>query len=216
MQKMNNLRHGSPPWRLARRLIVACAPLVAGLIAHSAQSAAARSVALEEPIFGLYYYPHDVHFAELKTQELLPACQKALSDIVPLPTSLALYAQYQDNLTKLYIVGSDDNVKIYVIRHGSCDAGIPTMAILQRHHTPRETIDGPVLSDEEVNELFQDALVRYTSAFGGRKRFFQWLDSLTERARSGCKGQPESSCPPTYFLLQPPLQAILKDFRKEQ
>lgn len=158
--------------RPARRLIIIYASLAASLIAHSLTSAAAASSASEEPVFGLYYYPQEAHFAELKTNDLLPACKNALSDITPRPTTLTLFSQYKRDLTQIYIAGYDDNLKIYVIRDGTCDAGIPIMAILQRHHIPRAPIDGPMLSNEEVSDLFGDALVRYANALGGGTALF--------------------------------------------
>jgi hypothetical protein len=72
-----------------------------------------------------------------------------------------------------------------------------------------------MLSDEEVSGIFSDALARYANAFGGKTEFFAWLDPNTERARSDCKGQPESSCPPTYYLFKPDLRKMLDQFRKQ-
>jgi hypothetical protein len=169
---------------------------------------------VEEPIFGSYYEPRDAHFITLKTRELLPICRKSLSDIDPLPKTLTLYAQFITDVTKIYIAGKNDNLKVLVIRNGTCDSGVPMMAILQRHHTPRDPIDGPMLSDEEVEGVFNDALTRYSNAFGGKKEFIAWLDLRTEQARTGCKDQPESSCPPTYHLFQPALREMLDKFRK--
>jgi len=184
------LRYDSRSARLARRLIIIHASLAASLIAHSLTSAAVASSALEEPVFGLYYYPQEAHFAELKTNDLLPACKKSLSDITPLPTTLTLFAQYKHDLTKIYIAGYDDNLKIYVIRDGTCDAGIPIMAILQRHHIPRDPIDGPMLSNEEVSDLFGDALVRYASALGGKKRFSDGSIRLRSKPEVAARDNP--------------------------
>jgi hypothetical protein len=187
---------------------------VAPVLAQRAQPASSTVAAAEEPIFGSYYDSRNVHFSVLQTRELLPGCRKALSDISPLPATLTLYAQYKTDLTQIYVAGTSDNLKILVLRNGTCDAGVPIMAILKLHHTPRDPIDGPMLSDEEVSGLFGDALSRYATAFGGKARFFQWLDPMTEQAINGCRGQPESSCPPTYHLFEPALQEKLQKFRE--
>ena len=198
--------------RYWRRLVLAA--IFASSAAPSAEVKRATAATIDEPIFGLYYDPQKVHFAEIRTRELLPACKKALSDIVPRPSTLTLYAQYRTDVKKIYVVGTEDNLKLLVLGNATCDAGIPIMGILQRHHNPRVASDGPMLTDQEVAGLFGDALTRYSNAFGGKGRFFPWLDELTEQARSGCAGQPEFSCPPTYHLLQPDLQEKLTAFRK--
>jgi hypothetical protein len=174
----------------------------------------ADTTAAAEPIFSIWYNPHTVHFDSLYTRELLPSCRTFLSDLEPLPTTLTLYAEYESGSTRMYIVGRDDNLKIAVIRDGECSGGVPILAILQRHHSPPSPRD-PVLSKDEIVGLFSDALGRYTKAFGGKNNFFQWLDSLTDEMRSGCKGQPEIMCPPTYHILPPELQQMLNDYRKE-
>jgi hypothetical protein len=167
-----------------------------------------------EPIFGLYYYPNEAHFDSLATEHLLPACEKALSQIDPLPTTLTLYARYSDGSDRIYIAGTKDDLGIYVIRGSHCEAGVPILAMLKRHHSPARRGEAPALSDAEIEGLFGDALVRYTKAFGGKDSFFHWLDSLTEKMRAGCKGQPELSCPQTYHLLLPAQQKQLEAYRR--
>jgi hypothetical protein len=176
-------------------------------------AAPTASEEIDEPIFSLSYDARYAHFSSLPTKELLPSCEKALSELKPIPPALTLYAQYKTPSTSIYIVGAEDLLGIYALRNGRCDAGIPILAILQRHHNPPEPQDSPVLSNSEVLGIFEDALVRYSSAFGGKARFFQWLDTSTVRMRAGCKG-PDSVCPPTYHMLQPALQNVLESYRK--
>jgi len=158
-------------------VLMAGIPLV-GVTSASRNSTDAAKTIVDDPIFGLYYDPNDIHFDELETRDLLPMCRRALSDFARLPLTLTLYAQYVHESTKIYVAGRDDNDKILVIRNGTCDAGVPIMAILQRHHEPRVASDGPMLSDSEVSALFDDALARYGRAFGGKDRFLAWLDSI--------------------------------------
>lgn len=197
------------------RLPLLCAIPFVGTGSVAGSSNVRAGTGIDEPIFGLYYNSREVHFGEIETRDLLPSCKKVLSDFSHIPRTLNLYAEYIGNSAKIYVAGRDDNDKILVIRNGFCDAGVPILAILQRHHDPRTTSDGPMLSDSEVTALFDDALARYAHAFGGKNQFFLWLDSLTEKARGGCVGQPESSCPPTYHLLQPGLQERLQAFRRQ-
>jgi hypothetical protein len=210
----------TPSW-VYSKLVIGCLSslLVAGGISLAAVQAAgiegATTAQVAEPIFGLVYDAQQVHFGTVKTKELLPACKRALSDLSPQPSALTLYAEHKTPHSRIYIAGTEDNQKILVVHDdGVCSAGVPIVSILQRHHTPREVIDGPALSDEEDRGLIRDALMRYSAAFGGKGRFLEWLDSGTEKATSGCKGQPESSCPPTYQMFQPGLQEVIQQFRQ--
>jgi len=169
---------------------------------------------IDEPIFGLYYDPREVHFRSILSTELMPACKRNFAGVIPIPKKLTLYGHYEERGTKIYVAGSGDLLGIFVMRDGNCESGVPIMAILQRHHTPRAPIDGPALSESEIEGLFVDILSQYKDAFGGKEPFLRWLDSYTEKARSGCIGQPESSCPPTYHLFQPVLQELMKKFRE--
>lgn len=208
-KRMRDVRGGR---RFAARSVALA--LLLGFQVASAASAE-DSGWIEEPLFGLYYYPNVAHFGSIRTQDLLPACRKALADIEPLPSSLTLYARHEADSARLYIAGTGDNLAIYVLRDGTCTKGVPIIAILQRHHNPPLPDEGPSISDAEVTALFADALNRYARAFGGKDGFFRWLDSLTAKMRAGCEGKPENSCPPTYHILQPELQKMLQDFRRQ-
>ncbi len=199
--------------RILRALIGLTAFSVLLCVISDVVRAASRNSWIEEPIFGLYYFPDQAHFGRLSTSRLLPACKLELSEINPLPPALTLYAQYVTASQRIYIAGTPDNLGIYLIRHGTCVANIPNITMLQRHHSPPLRIDQPILSDTEVKGLFGDALARYSKAFGGKTQFFHWLDTLTAKMRSGCKGQPELSCPFTYHDFQSWLQKSLQDYR---
>jgi hypothetical protein len=154
-----------------------------------------------------------VHFDVVLTKELLPSCKKALSEIKPLPRTITLYGRYDSALTRIYIAGTADDVGIYVLRDGRCDAGIPILALLQKHHNPTEPQDAPALSDAEVIGVFGDALNRYAKAFGDKARFIEWLDASTADVSRGCNG-PENLCPPTYHSYTSLLQNALETYRK--
>lgn len=173
-----------------------------------------QSMEIPDPIFGIGYDAHKVHFKLLETRTLLPSCKKMLSDINPLPRVMTLYAKYTSGSTSIYIVGQSDNEKILVLRNGVCDSGVPLLSITQTHHNPPLVSDAPVLTDEEVMGLFEDTLARHTNAFGGKDAFIKWLDMTSEDARSGCKSLPDLWCPPTYHTLQPALQDALKNYRE--
>jgi hypothetical protein len=199
--------------RACRPLLFVCATLISTFVMRSDYAAVAKHSQFDEPIFSLTYDPSDAHFTQLQTKELMPNCKKALSGITPLPSTFSLYAQYITESTRIYIAGTDDDLGIYVLRDGGCEAGIPILAILQRHHNPPLPGEAPALSEPEIAGLFSDALIRYSKAFGGKERFFQWLDTSTEHVRGGCKG-PDIVCPPTYHMLQPALQRALENYRK--
>jgi hypothetical protein len=195
-------------------LLLASATLLSGASGQGAESVELNAE-FNEPIFGLYYDTRAVHFDLLPTKDLMPDCKTALVEYHPLPPALTLYAEYISPTTRIYIAGAQDILGIYVVRAGHCDSGVPILSLLQRHHNPPKPTDAPTLSDAEVSALFSDALLRYTKALGGKKSFLQWLDALSEHARIGCKGQPEFSCPPTYHTLQPALQQMLDNYRRE-
>jgi len=195
------------------RLFFVLAIWIAVLLARTSQPAIANSAVINDPLFSIDYDPRRAHFDSLLTKELLPECRKALSSFAPLPTALTLYAQYAANSTKIYIAGADDDIGIYVVRSGRCDAGIPILALLQRQHLPPEPGEAPALSNAEIGAVFNDALARYARAFGGKVQFLQWLDISTEEVRRQCKG-PEKLCAPTYHSFPSELQNLLENYRK--
>jgi len=204
--------------RLARSIFSVKASyfvLFAILTAISNRAGASVDAVSEDPLFSADYNPRLVHFDLMSTKELLPACKKVLSDISPLPPALALFGKSATASSSIYIAGTGDNVKILVLRDNRCDAGIPILALLQRHHNPPDPFDAPALSDAEVTEVFSDALTRYSKAFGGKGRFFEWLDALTDQVLSQCKG-PENLCAPTYRSFTPLLQNLLQNYRKAE
>jgi len=197
---------------LCRFLLKAFAVLtVAWVLATPALGAEAY---VTEPIFGLYFDPSEVRFDSLPTAELLPSCKKILLEYKPLPKILTLYAKYESDAARIYIAGAGDILGIYAIRDGRCDSDVPILALLKKHHVAPAAGGGPFLSDSEISALFSDALARYTKAFAGKDKFFQWLDHLTDKMRAGCRGKPELSCPPTYYLLLPAQKMQLEEYRK--
>ena len=187
------------------------AALATGLLSSSSFGAEPW---ITEPIFGLYFDPSKVHFDHLPVAEMLPSCKQMLLEYKPLPKSLTLYARSRNDATRIYIAGARDILGVYVIRNGACEADVPILALLKKNHVPPTKGDTPLLTDDEISGLFADALTRYARAFGGKDKFLQWLDSLTEKMRKGCQGKPALSCPPTYHILLPPQQKQLEEYRK--
>jgi len=185
------------------------------LLALSNSGSATADTTLEDPLFSASYDAQQVHFDQVPTKELLPACRKLLADIDPLPAKLTLFAKHTAASSRIYIAGIDDNVKILVVREGHCAGGIPILSLLQRHHSPPDSADTPVLSDAEVGEVFSDTLARYSKAFDGKARFLQWLDATTEKVIGNCKG-PEQLCAPTYHSFTPLLKNLLERYRKAE
>lgn len=165
-----------------------------------------------EPIFSLSYDPQDTNFVDVRTDKLLGACSKNVKS-AQLPPHVAIFASYKTAQRRIYIVGQGDNSALFVIQNGKCKSGIPSLALSQIRHSPQTRGDAPFLSDEDVSSLFQNALERYTKAFGDKEHFFRWLDVTSERMRSGCKGLPNLWCPPTYHSLPPDLRAALASYR---
>lgn len=166
----------------------------------------------EEPIFGLSYDPQAAHFDQASTDDFLRSCPDSVKS-AQLPAHVAIFASYETHQRKVYIVGHRDNSALFAIQNGKCSAGIPSLALTQIHHSPPAGRGVPALTNEEISGLFQNALDRYTKAFGDKEHFFQWLDVASERMRSGCKGLPDVWCPPTYHSLPPALKTALAAYR---
>ncbi len=149
----------------------------------------------------------------LPFKTLLPECSKLLNEYRPRPKTLTLYATYRSGTKSLYIAGANGVLGLYVIESGTCDIDVPILALLRKPHIPPLHAGPPMLSDTEVSGLFDDALRRYTTAFGGKQHFLQWLDTLTAKKRGGCESQPELSCPQTYKLLLAPQKTQLENYR---
>jgi len=89
------------------------------------------------------------------------------------------------------------------------------MAFLQWRSNPPAPNDPPYLSQEEIEGVFADLLRRFAIAFGGKAKFFAWLDPLTESAMDQCKGMSHAYCNQTWHDLPPDLQAMLVKFRQD-
>jgi hypothetical protein len=165
-----------------------------------------------DPIFGLSYSAQSVNFDYAGTGDLLRGCSNGVKN-ARLPPRIVVFASYENPHRKIYIVGDGDDSALFLIQDEKCSSGIPLLALSQTYHAPPDKGDAPVLSKDEVSGLFQNALERYTRAFGGKGHFLQWLDVTSERMRSGCKGLPNLWCPPTYHSLPADLQAALAAYR---
>jgi hypothetical protein len=202
------------------RLRAALAVFLLFLVIQFPSPSYARGVSgpevVDEPVFGLFYNPKKVHFQTISTARLLPACRKALSEDDPLPAAYVVYAKYDTATAKIYILGARNDLGIFVIHGGVCDAGVPILSLIHRERSPGEAVGGPALSDSEIAGLFSDTLNRYSKAFGGKENFLQWLDQTTKYVLSDSAGKPPSSLPPTYHLLLPAQQQQLAEFRADQ
>jgi hypothetical protein len=168
-----------------------------------------------DSIFNFQYDPQKVHFEPIETKALLPACKRLLSDIKPLPEHLSVISTYSANSTRIYIVGIGGNIKLLLMTDNGCNGDMPYGSIRQKRRGVTLPNDLRALSDDEVDLLFKDALVRYSSAFGGKALFLKWLDDKTNEAIEACKGQSEAICPTTSHALQPRLQKILANYRRQ-
>ena len=179
---------------------------------QSSWGAVPHQVAINDPIFTLDFDSRQVHFESLTTNELMPNCKRALSDINPLPSKLTLYAKYETSSRRIYIAGPPGNIGLFVASSAGCDAGIPILALLQRIHEPTFPGDTPRLTGTEVSTVFHDALVRYAAAFGGKKQFLQWLETSSNEAVDGCNPD-HAVCNSTYRSFPPALLDTLEEFK---
>lgn len=170
---------------------------------------------VENPLFQAYYDQRGVHFESIKTITFLPNCKKFFSRVTTLPKALTLYSSYSSGSTSIYIAGIGDNTKIIVLRNGECDSNdFPIFSVNHKIDSYTKVAVSPILTDAEVSGVFEDYLARNARAFGGKVNFIRWLDEETNRIAISCKGQSESICPITYHALQPKLQKMLNDYRK--
>lgn len=171
-----------------------------------------------DPIFQTGYVNQSVHFDLVDTKVLLPHCRKSLSYFKALPTKVALYAKYENDATRIYIVGKKDNVRIFVLRDDVCEGGVPLFTLMKKYHTPKQIGDSPALTDREVSALFEDTLMRHAKAFGGKQQFLEWLDKEVEKVRDGCiaHGRPAGWCGFTYYDFPDAIKRVLEDFRTQQ
>ncbi len=188
------------------RALFACALWSGILLAWPGHGAAAAADVITDPVFAIDYDARQVHFDTIDTKELLPACKADLAHVKPLPPTLMLYAQFVTASARILVAGTRDDMEIFVIRNGRCESGDTRLTLLKK--------EAPVLSEAESSGLFDDALIRYARAFGGKKRFFEWLDTWTEDVRRNCPGRLDL-CYPTYYSYSSALQALIERFRKE-
>jgi len=190
-------------------LIVLTCLLMTSIAAHSKQLVYQNESVVIDPIFSVEYHPSEVHFETQDFNALLPTCIQALSYIhLKKPQKLTLYAKYVNGSSSFYILGSGKYAEIVVIRKGVCDWGGAVLSMYQLYLKPPHSPGSPVLSDAEVAGLFEDALIRYEKAFGGKNRFLKWLDDATTWMRNSCAGLSSDLCQTPYDSFQP--------FRKEQ
>jgi hypothetical protein len=196
----------APDKRFPSSALLACALWSGLLLAGPGHGAAAAAEVINDPVFLIDYDPSYAHFDTIDSKELLPACKAGLAHIKPLPPTLPLYARLVTASARIFVAGTQDNVRVFVIRNGQCEAGDTRLTLLGK--------EAPVLSGAESSGVFNDALSRYAQAFGGKKRFFEWLDTWTEDVRSHCPGR-EDLCYPTYYAYSKDLQELIARFRKD-
>ena len=169
---------------------------------------------VSEPIFGLWFDPREIHFDTIPIGELLPNCKEEIEDQPFSRKAPFLYATYKSSSANIYVVGDESVWGIYVLKGGrECYTSPANVVLSQTHYKMIGPGNPPLLDDSDLRGLFDDALARYTRVFGGKKRFFQWLDVLTSYDRKACKGY-EPLCPPTYHTLSSTLQHELDNYRK--
>ena len=188
------------------------------MTSFSAQSTpveAESEMFITDPIFLVEYDPSTVHFGMLDSSVLISACKKALSYIhVSKPRQLTLYAKYVYDGASFYIVGNGKYKGIFVIRKSVCESGGAMLSMYQLYSKPPHPPGCPVISDTEVAGLFEDALIRYEKAFGGKDNFLKWLDKAAELMRNSCQGLQSSLCQTPYDSFQSFRKEILGNYRK--
>jgi hypothetical protein len=174
---------------------------------------------IDEPAFGLSYFPSQASFQKIPPESLGAACLELArknffigGKVVPW---LYLYAEYRNGDTQLIIVGRSDGTAIFVQRGQNCADGGVDVTFSQSRSNPPAPNDPPYLSQQEIQGVFADLLRRYAVAFGSKTRFFAWLDPYTEMVLDQCKGMSHAYCHPTWHDLPPDLQAMLEKFRQD-
>lgn len=185
--------------------------------AQSRPIAPAPDKIMIDPIFSVEYQPSKVSFGKLDPNILMPACKKVLSSMYgPLPKMFTLYAEYEKNEVSIYIVGNEVVLGIFAVRKGICEGGAPELSMYQLYSPPPHSPGCPVLGDAEVAGLFEDALIRYEKAFGGKDRFLKWLDDATSWMRSSCAGLSSDLCQTPYDSFQPFRKELLSHYRNQK
>lgn len=199
----------------AELLLVLVCLVMTSIPAHSKQPVYEKESIIIDPIFSVEYQPSEVHFEMQDFSALIPTCNKALSYIhLKQPRKLTLYAKHVNGNSSFYILGNGKYIEIVVIREGVCDWGGAVLSMYQLYSKPPHPPGCPVLSDAEVAGLFEDGLIRYEKAFGGKDKFLKWLDDATTWMRNSCGGLSSSLCQTPYDSFQPFRKEILSNYRK--
>ena len=165
--------------------------------------------AIDDPIFE-FAIPHKVFnsFPVRPSESLVTQCEGLTSSEQFRARHFMVFAEYET--PNLYVVIIDDGQYrgIAMRRNGACHIKPATFAMAGK-------ADQVVLSDNEMEELFFDALKRYASAFGGKKNFLAWLDANMALSQKHCKGKgsPKWMCHSGYVDMLPGQLRALERFK---
>ena len=202
---------GRHPVRLAcMTVLILTVAVGSGL--HAARAAFPRRL-IEEPVFGLVFAPDKARFDTLGLSELPEPCRAPLlAEYVPQARFL-VYADQAFSGARYLVLGDRTEGALLAIRAGKCDRFGVLPGLL--HRSPQSLkLEGAVdMPPEDIRKVFADVLARYTRAFGGKQRFFAWLDTMTGAMRARCADTPQADCSPTWHTLPADLQAMLEASR---
>jgi len=171
--------------------------------------------AINDPIFGHYYYPNQASFERIRFSSLGAACLNYERDFYPTSKHppAYLYGLYEHEITHIWIIGTNDGATLFVRRGDSCVRTNPVIAFWQNYSPASRNPAEPEMSRSEIINVFSDLLVRFEKAFRGKEHFLNWLDDYTEAVQRTCSDPSRQTCPPTWHSLPSYLQDILTDFR---
>lgn len=188
----------------------------AGIIC-AADAGRSADTEIAEPAFGYSYFLSQASFQQIRSVTLGSACMEVAKKHFfidgKIEPRLYLYGEYRNGDVWLRIVGDAGGTAIFTQRGESCAVAPVDMTFSQAHGKPSMPVDPPYLSRQEIEGIFADLLRRYATAFGGRAKFFAWLDPLTKSGLDQCKGMAHAYCHPTWHDLPSNLQAMLQKFR---
>jgi hypothetical protein len=203
----------SRSWRLG----LICIAAVCATLHCTTAEADLFAGAINDPVFGHYFYPGQATFKRMPFSSLGKACARYEHDWYTTSTRppVFLYGRYEHDRTKIWIVGTDNGATLFLSRDGSCARTDPVIAFWQRLSSAKYKQSEPVMSRSEIISVFSDLLTRFAKAFGGKERFFRWLDEFTEGVDRRCSDFTRLTCEPTWHGLPSYLQVILNDFRSQ-
>ena len=196
--------------------LVSIAAVFAAFI-YTIAKADSFGAAIDDPVFGHYFYTEQASFERVPFLSLGAACLKYERDFYPTSAHppAYLYGLYEYGSTRISIIGLDGGATLFVRRGDDCARTNPVVALRQNFSPASRRPDEPVMSRSEVVDVFSDLLDRFTRAFRGKKQFFVWLDEYTEAVQRSCLDPSRQTCPPTWHSLPSYLQIMLNRFRSQ-